>query len=246
MTAVASAVGDGATPGTTGRDPGRRAGRLAALLLLAIYGATAAHDVTFWDAGEFATAIATFGIPHPPGTPLYVALGRALHVLVPGLAPVAAGIVLSVVASAVAGGVLAALVARALGSAALGVAAAIVAGAMGSVWGNATEVEVYGVALACSAAQFALAWRAHALDDDRARAAVLTVAALAVPLHLIAVVSAPAALLLACTDREHRIRWLDWVAGSALLLAVVLASRGAIGAAAGALVGIAAALARAG
>ncbi len=218
----------------------RVAAAVAAVVLAVAYAATAAHDVTFWDAGEFATAIATFGVPHPPGTPLFVAAGRALHVLVPGLSPVGAGIVLSVLASAAAGAVAAWTCARASGDARVGAAAGIVAGAMGSVWNNATEVEVYGVALACSAAQLALAWRAHRHDDDHARAALLTVAALAVPLHLLAVVSAPAALLLACTDRDGRVRWREWIAGGALLVAVVLASRGLPGWTLGALVGVAA------
>jgi hypothetical protein len=229
------------------RAVGRGAGLVATLVLAIVYAATAARDVTFWDAGELATAIGTWGIPHPPGTPLYVAIGRALMLLLPGASPVQAGIALSVLASAAAGGVAAATMAAALvhrdgdarDATIVGAAAGVAAGAMGSVWLNATEAEVYGVALACSAAQLALAWRAHARDDDRARAAVLTVAALSLPLHLSAIVSAPAALLLACTAPDGTIRWRSWIGSGALLFAVVLASTGRLAFAAACLVVVA-------
>ncbi len=55
---------------------------------LAAYWATASPGVTFWDSGEFIAALASWGIPHPPATPLYVTIGRA-WVLLLGMLPVA-------------------------------------------------------------------------------------------------------------------------------------------------------------
>jgi hypothetical protein len=37
---------------------------------------TLAPGVTLWDSGEFLAAIRSFGVPHPPGTPLYVLIGK--------------------------------------------------------------------------------------------------------------------------------------------------------------------------
>jgi len=200
---------------------------LVAAILLVAYGCTASPSLTFWDASEFATAIGTFGIPHPPGTPLYVALGTTLWHLVPGITPVQAGTLLSALSTAVACALAAMLVVRVTGRTAPAVIAGVCAGAMGTVWLNATETEVYSVSLLCVSVQCLLAWRAFADDDDRARVALAYVAALSVPLHLSALVATPAALLLAHTTRDGVLRWRLWLASASLVLATVLFSRAA-------------------
>jgi hypothetical protein len=50
---------------------------LAALVVLALYVATLAPSVAFWDSGEYLTAAHTLGIPHQPGNPLFVMLAHA-------------------------------------------------------------------------------------------------------------------------------------------------------------------------
>ena len=208
------------------RSPERAALLVGAVLLL-VYVLTGAPTLTFWDASEFATAIGTFGIPHPPGTPLYVTLGTALWQVVPVLTPVQIGTLLSALSTSAACALATWIAARAGGKPAPAIIAGLCAGAMGTVWMNATETEVYAVALFAVAAQCGLAWHAYAHDDDRARVALAFVAALAVPVHLSALVATPAALLLANSTSDGGVRWRSLLTSGVLVIATALLSAGA-------------------
>ena len=60
--------------------PYRAAASTGGLLFL-LYAATLAPTTAFWDASEYITAAHILGIPHPPGNPLFVLLGRAWSLL---------------------------------------------------------------------------------------------------------------------------------------------------------------------
>ncbi len=54
---------------------------LVGLAALVTYLITLAPSVSFWDSGEYLTCSWTAGVPHPPGVPLFVLLGRFSTIL---------------------------------------------------------------------------------------------------------------------------------------------------------------------
>jgi len=194
---------------------------------------TLAPGVTFWDAGEFIAAAHTFGIPHPPGTPLFIAMGRTWSMLLGAIIGVARAMnLLSAVSTAAAGGLSALLLTRALAGTRDAwwgaLAGALCAGLMTSAWANATETEVYAVSLLLVVLMLVSSERAGGQDDRRTgRQEVLLTAyliALAPAVHLSALVGAPAAIAFAARRRDG-----TWLVDRALLLSGVMIASAGVG-----------------
>jgi hypothetical protein len=202
--------------------PPYRAALAVAALVLAGYVLTLAPTVTFWDAGEFIAAAYTLGIPHPPGTPLFVLIAHVWGTLVPVGEFAYRTNLLSAVLSAGAAGLFFLVAHEALrgvtegleaGMARLlrigGAGCAAVLGAFGFTnWQNSNETEVYGVATFTIAAMCWLVhlWR-HRRETERAPRLLLLVvflAGMSIGNHLLALLAGPAIVAFLVVTLWHR------------------------------------------
>src|SRR4051795_13070655 len=84
--------------------PSYRSAAIAALAVFALYVVTLSPSTAMWDTSEYIAAAYTLGLPHPPGNPLFVILGRVFSIL-----PIASSIavrinILAAICSAVSAG----------------------------------------------------------------------------------------------------------------------------------------------
>jgi tetratricopeptide (TPR) repeat protein len=116
---------------------------LVAAVLFALYAAGASPTIYVGDSGELVAAVATLGIPHPSGYPLYVILGKLWTLAVP-IGSIAYR--MSLFSAAAAAFACAALYLTARGAGTSRPAAALGAGLLAfapSFWGEATVQRVY-------------------------------------------------------------------------------------------------------
>ena len=234
--------------------PPYRAAALVVMGVLAVYVATLAPTVTFWDAGEFIAAARVLGIPHPPGTPLFVLIAHVWAWLVPVGEFAARTNLLSALFSAAGAGCFFLVihesmrgVERPLRLAGAGVAAALGAFTFTN-WQNSNETEVYAVATFTIALMswLVMVWRRRRREAGASRLLLLVVylAGISIGNHLLALLAGPAIVaFLVVTLRsdpspDAGVRRAEWgqvfvVAGVwALLIGVGLGSAvlGALGA----------------
>nr|MBN2277783.1 DUF2723 domain-containing protein [candidate division Zixibacteria bacterium] len=137
-------------------------GGLVLIFSLIVYQLTVAPTLSYWDCGEFIACSHILGIPHPPGSPLFIVIGRIFSVL-PLVSDICMRInLISVITSAIAVlfGYLSVVrmirfwhndmsadgwsrIITYLG----GVTGALFMAFSTTYWGNAVEAEVYGMSL---------------------------------------------------------------------------------------------------
>jgi len=185
---------------------------VAALVLL-VYILTLAPTVTFWDAGEFIAAAKTLGIPHPPGTPLFVMIAHVWAMLFPVGEYAVRTNLLSALLSAAGAGFFFLIAHESIRAFSTdleertarllclgGAAAAAMLGAFTFTnWQNSNETEVYAVATFSIAAMCWLAhvWRRYRGTERAPRVLLLIVylAGVSIGNHLLALLAGPAVII---------------------------------------------------
>lgn len=199
--------------------------------------------MTLWDAGELITVAYTLGIPHPPGTPLFVLLGSAWGRLLP-LGEYAWRLnLMSASFSAAGAGCLFLVFHELLGAEEPvrrlgGAAAAVLASAFTfTAWQNSNETEVYMMATFSIAAiiWLCLRWRA-ARGTTRAAHLLLVmvyVAALSIGNHLMTLLAGPAVAVFLwrvlraapptppALAGERRVEWSEWAVVTTLWILLI-------------------------
>ncbi|TPW11027.1 MAG: hypothetical protein FD129_1766, partial [bacterium] len=168
------------------------------LLAFLVYAFCVTPTVPYWDSGEFIATSYILGIPHPPGTPLYVLIGRLFTMLPFGTIAVRVNL-LSSVSSAVAVLFTYLIIVRLVKKNMPGEGRwwmALAGGVVGALfmafgttfWDNAIEAEVYGSASAimCLCVWLALLWWDGQGDarNDRILWLILYILFLAIGIHL--------------------------------------------------------------
>ncbi len=176
---------------------------VVAVISFIIFRSTVAHTLSYWDCGEFIACAHILGNPHPPGSPLFILIGR-LFDLLPLAADVAFRINLVSVFSSTFTAVFGYLVVVRLVNSwyvgkegqKLGRIIAYAAGFIGSLfmafgatnWGNAVEAEVYGLSMMFMLAiiWLGLKWFDHRYNPTGQRIVLLVafLSLLSVGIHL--------------------------------------------------------------
>ncbi|MCK4338454.1 MAG: DUF2723 domain-containing protein [Candidatus Cloacimonetes bacterium] len=74
-------------------------GLIIIIITFIIYFITKPISLSFWDCGEYATCSSILGVPHPPGNPFYIILGKFITLLPLGLADAQSVSLLSIIFS---------------------------------------------------------------------------------------------------------------------------------------------------
>lgn len=212
------------------------------LFTLVVYVRTVAPTVSFWDCGEFITCAHILGIPHPPGTPLWVLMGRIFALLPTSSDPAVQINLFSSVSSAFANTLAFFILARLITfwfsakypnpslpwSEKLAVYGGAISGALffafsGTYWSSAVETEVYGISMFLMMALIwlSLVWAYHRDEPGNDRYLVLIgyLALLSQGIHPTVFIVMPAIFLLVVVLSPRLLRDVRfWISGIIMFL----------------------------
>ena len=217
-------------------------GALVLFFTSGVYLSTVSRTVSFWDCGEFIACSHILGVPHPPGTPLYILLGR-LFSLLPLSSDIAHRVnLMSALSSAVAATLAFFVLARLITwwysekypdpDLNWGQRLSIYAGSLcGSLmfafastnWSNSVEAEVYGLSMLLMMVLLWLAVKWAALRDepgsDRYLIMISFIAFLSIGVHMtVFLVMPPIFLFVIILSKRLRKDWHFWLTAAVLFL----------------------------
>jgi hypothetical protein len=184
------------------------------LLSFVTYYRTIAPTVSFWDCGEFIACSYILGIPHPPGAPLYLLIGRFFS-MIPWIEDIALRVnLISAIVSALTVSLTYLIIVRLLqiwrGMSkqiedqliiyASGIVGALAFAFSDTLWFNAVEAEVYAISLFFTAivVWLILVWYEKADDpgSDRYLLLIMYSVGLAIGIHLLNILALPAVAMI--------------------------------------------------
>ncbi len=211
------------------------------LVSLAVYLKTLAPTVSFWDCGEFVASAYILGIPHPPGTPLFVLISR-IFTLFPIADQIAVRVnFISALTSALTVWLTYITIVKLLSrwnkeSESFWLRIARYSGGITggfflafsmTFWSNAVEAEVYGISLLLMMVilYLTLIWMDHKGTPQGNRLLILIayLGLLSTGIHMTVFLIMPGIfLLIVLVDRQKLVDWRFWV--TVLVLALVMHS----------------------
>ena len=207
------------------------------LVSFVAYMKTMAPTASFWDCGEFIACSYILGIAHPPGTPLFVLIGR-VFTLIPLFGEIAARVnFISVLSSSLSVWLAFLLMVKLINSwqkaeptfwMKLGKYVGAVSGSLflafsTTFWSNAVEAEVYGTSMFLMLLIFylALVWMEKRATPKGNRLLILIsyLGLISLGIHLTTYIVMPAIFLLVIlVDREKLLDWRFWITGIVLFM----------------------------
>ena len=197
---------------------------LAFLLSFFVYLKTIAPTTSFWDCGEFITCSYILGIPHPPGAPFFLLLGR-IFTMIPFAADIGLRVnMISALSSAITVMFLYLIIVRLIkqwrgeprdGFDTFILVASGLIGALGyaftdTFWFNAVEAEVYAISMffTSSIVWLILVWleKADKPGSERYLLIIAYLVGLAIAVHLLMILALPAIFIVIISSISTRIK----------------------------------------
>jgi tetratricopeptide (TPR) repeat protein len=214
---------------------------LVFLVVLGVYLYSVAPTASFWDCAELIAVSYIAGVPHPPGTPLFVMLGRIFTMLPIGSEIAFRVNLIPVLFGAFSCGLLYLIIVKILSINAqneknrrrwlphiAGAFGALMCGFAYSYWDNCVEAEVYGpcVVIALTVLYLALVWRENkdrGIGDNRQILAAIFLLFVATGIHFTPMLVVFAVLIFALLVDRHSVihlRFIEFMVGYLLILTI--------------------------